>query len=78
MEDFEIEECVRKHNRFFKKSNFTLDDLDAYSEPWRKLLWASLHGADGSITEQEAFEVMQRSMSELKAINARIAKKYAA
>jgi hypothetical protein len=79
MEEFDsIEEYVRKHNRFFKQSNLTLDDLDVYAKPLSNVDHATMALSRGSITEQEAFKVMQRSASELKAINKRLDKKYAA
>ena len=78
LEEFEMEEHVAKHNRFFKKTHLTLDDLDTYAKPFGDLLLAVMRLSTGSITVLEALKVMRRSASELRAINKRIAKKYAA
>lgn len=76
--DFEIEEHVSEHNRFFKQTHLTLDDLDTYAKPFGDFLHAVLGLSRGSITVLEAVKVMRRAASQLKAINGRIAKKYAA
>jgi hypothetical protein len=78
LEEFEIEKHVAKHNRFFKQTQLTLDDLDTYSKPFGDLLWAVMRLSTGSVTVLEALKVMRRAASDLRAINKRIAKKYAA
>ena len=70
--EFEIEEHVAQTNRFFKKTGFTLDDMDVYAEPFARVLRAVYRLSEGTGTEQDAFTAVQEAVKELKAIHAGI------
>jgi hypothetical protein len=66
VEDFEIEEHVAKHNRFFQLTHLTLDDLDAYAKPFAALWWAA---NSESMTNQQRCRAILKATADIKAIN---------
>jgi thioredoxin-related protein len=67
--DFEIEEYVATYCHLFKRSKFTLDDLEAYAVPFADLLRAAYDHSERTITDREAFDVMVRSSRSLQGIH---------
>ncbi|HEX4032603.1 MAG TPA: hypothetical protein VHX20_19735 [Terracidiphilus sp.] len=67
--DYEIEEHISKHNRFFKRSGLTLDDFDVYCLPLNKVTTAVHLLALGIITKEKAFDAMLRAAANWKAID---------
>ena len=76
--DFEIEEHVASTNRFFQQTHYTLDDLDVYAESFAPALQAVYSLSEGSVTEEQAFDAIRKSVAALKAIHAAMELKYAA
>lgn len=74
----ELEEYVSAHYYFFKRSNFTLDDLHVYAEPFADVLRAAYDLSERTITDREAFNIMLRSRDSLQAIHQRMADEAAA
>lgn len=68
--DFEIEEHVAQHNRFFKRTGFTLDDLDVYAESLGDAVRAVHDCSEGFMTEERMFEVIRQAVCKLTATNA--------
>jgi hypothetical protein len=68
--EFEIEEHVAEHNRFFKQTAFTLDDLDAYAEPLGSAARAVYDLSEGFITEEQVIATIRQAVSQLKALHA--------
>jgi hypothetical protein len=68
--DFEIEEHVAEHNKFFKQTALTLDDLDAYAVPLGNAARAVYDCSEGFVTEEQVFDIIQQSVLELRAIHA--------
>lgn len=68
--EFEIEEHVAKHNRFFKSSMFTLDDLDVYAEPFKNALQCVYAASEGRVTDDEVVATIQTAIADLRALHA--------
>ena len=56
----ELEDCISGHY-FFKRANFTLDDMRVYAVPFADVLRATYDSAERTITDREAFDIMRRS-----------------
>lgn len=67
--DFEIEEHVTEHNKFFKQTAFTLDDLDVYAAQLGNTARAVYDCSEGFVTEEQVFDIIRQSVRELKAIH---------
>ncbi|MGA7341634.1 MAG: hypothetical protein WBX18_13610 [Terracidiphilus sp.] len=68
--DFEIEEHVAEHNRLFKQTKYTLDDLDVYAEPFGSVLRAVYGMAEGHVTERQVIHAVRLAANQLKAAHA--------
>lgn len=68
IEDYEIEEHVARHNRFFKKSELTLQDLHTYAKPFTDVLNAALSLARGEATAEQATKTLRNAAERLRKI----------
>ncbi len=68
--EFELEEHVAEHNRFFKQTAFTLDDLDVYAEPFGDAARAVHDCSEGFMTEERMIEVIRQAVCKLQALHA--------
>ena len=68
--EFEIESHVAEHNRFFRQTAFTLDDLDVYAEPLGNVARAVYDLAEGRTTEPHLMNIIRQSVRQLHALHA--------
>jgi hypothetical protein len=64
--EFEIEEHVAEHNRFFQRTRYTLNDLDVYADAFVPALQAVYCE---TMTDQQASEVMLKARADARAID---------
>jgi hypothetical protein len=76
--DYEIEEHLKEHNRFFKQTCFTLDDMDAYAQSFGPLVSAAYEAAQGSITREQAVQVLMSAINRIAETDAELDRKQAA
>ena len=67
---FEINDHLSETNQYFQKTNFVLDDLHVYGEPFSAAHQAIIDAAEGRITRQEAMAVVSKAIDDTMELHA--------
>lgn len=67
--DVEIDEHLAATNHYFQQTNYTLDDLNVYSEPFANAHHALMHAAEGRISRHQAVGMFLQAIEGVEALH---------
>jgi len=70
IDEDEIESHLAANNRFFQGGSFRAADLDFYAAPLHAVVQAVKDASDGYISMDQARKVMDKAISEYRALDA--------
>lgn len=68
----ELNEELIENNEYFKRTLYSLDDLQVYAIPFANVHKALMAVADGRMTNEEAVAVFHGAVEDIKSLNAKL------